>query len=124
MPPFGSSLLLATTLATTLALAQSPAPRDPEATSSIVVPLSIDKQREIKKAIAGSERGLGPDYQLPRVSDELTPGMAVPVAVPLITLPQDAMTELPMTSSYRFVLTPAAIAVIDPATRQVIAIIR
>ena len=112
MHRLGSGVLTVALVVTSAALAQSPAlPHDVEATGSLPVTLSLNKQREIKASIAGSERGLGPGEQLPRVADELGLGMIVPPSVELIALPQDAFTEIPSISSYRFVLMDDGVSV-------------
>jgi hypothetical protein len=109
----------------TVALAQSVAlPADVETTGSFPITFSASKQKEIKASIAGSERGLRVGAQLPRLQEELALGMTVPWTVDLIALPQDAITEIPTTSSYRFVLTGDRIAVVDPSTRTVVQIIK
>ncbi len=41
----------------------------------------------------------------------------------LISLPQDTVTEVPTTTSYRFVLMKEGIAVVDPDTRRVVQVI-
>lgn len=121
----GSGTLAVALVAGCSVLAQSPSDRlDVEITASPPVTLSPDKQREIKTSIAGSERGLGPREQLPRTADELALGTIVPPSVQLIALPQDAVTEIPSTSSYRFVLMRDGIAVVDPTTRIVVQVIK
>src|SRR5215213_8759618 len=125
MHRLGSGVLTVALVVTSAALAQSPTlPLDVEATGSLPVTLSLNKQREIKASIAGSERGLGPGEQLPRVADEFGLGTIVPPSVELIALPQDAFTEIPTISSYRFVLMNDGIAVVDPATRVIVQVIK
>ena len=82
------------------------------------------KQSEIKASILGSERGLRWGEPLPHSADEFVAGMTVPPSIDLIVLPQDAITEVPITSSYRFVLMRDGIAVVDPATRTVLQVIK
>jgi hypothetical protein len=107
------------------ALAQSPSlPFDIETTGILPATLAPIKQREIKTSIANAEQALGFGQELPRVPDELRPGTIVPPSVQLIALPQDAITEVPSTSSYRFVLMRDGIAVVDPATRVVVQVIK
>ena len=50
-------------------------------------------------------------------------GMTVPESVELWSLPQDSVTEVPATTSYKFLLTGKTIAVVDPESRKVIQII-
>ena len=86
-------------------------------------PLSPEKQLEIKTSIARFSRGLKPGQDLPRTSEKLVVGATVPASVDLINLPQDAVTEIPTTTSYRFVLMDNRIAVVEPETRKVLQII-
>jgi hypothetical protein len=104
------------------ALAQSSAPPG-EAVNVANPPLSAEKQLEIKTSIARFGRALKPGQDLPRISDKLAVGATVPDAVQLITLPQDTVTEVPTTTSYRFVLMGNSIAVVEPDTRKVLQII-
>jgi hypothetical protein len=125
MHRLGNGVLAVTLLVASAALGQSRTlPLDVEATGSLPVTLSPNKQREIKASIAGSARGLRPSEQLPRVADELGLGTIVPPSVELIALPQDAFTEIPSISSYRFVLMDDGVAVVDPATRVVVQVIK
>jgi len=104
------------------ALAQSSAP-PAEAVTVASPPLSAEKQLEIKTSIARYSRALKPGQDLPRIRDKLTVGTTVPATVELITLPQDTVTEVPTTTSYRFVLMDSGIAVVEPETRKVLQII-
>jgi Protein of unknown function (DUF1236) len=99
----------------TAALAQSP-----DATP----PLSAERQLEVKTSIARYSRGLKPGQELPRHPDKLAVGTTVAESVPLVTLPQDAFSEVQKTTSYSFVLMPDGIAVVDPANRRVIQVIQ
>jgi hypothetical protein len=119
MHRLGSSVVIAAVFATSAALAE-----DIEVTGSLPVAVSPAKQTDIKTSIARSERGLRQGEQLPRYRGEFTSGMTVPVSVDLIALAQDAITEIPTTSSYRFVLMSDGIAVVDPASRIVIQVIK
>jgi hypothetical protein len=124
MHRLGSGGLTATLVVMSAALAQSPTlPVDVETTGSLSTTLAPIKQREIKTSIANAERGLGFGTELPRVRDEFRLGTIVPPSVQLIALPEDAITEVPSTSSYRFVLMRDGIAVVDPATRMVVQVI-
>ena len=77
----------------------------------------------VKTSIARYSRGLKPGQELPRHPDKLAVGTTVAESVPLVTLPQDAFSEVQKTTSYSFVLMPDGIAVIDPANRRVIQVI-
>lgn len=85
--------------------------------------LSAEKQLEIKTSIARYSRGLKPGQELPRHPDKLAVGTTVPAAVPLVTMPQDAFSEVPKTTTYSFVLMREGIAVVDPDTRKVVQVI-
>ena len=86
-------------------------------------PLSPEKQLEVKTSLARYSRALKPGQDLPKISERLTVGATVPSTMELITLPQDTVTEVPTTTSYRFVLMREGIAVVDPETRKVVQII-
>ena len=86
-------------------------------------PLSPEKQLEVKTSIARYSRGLRPGQDLPRTSEKLAVGATVSPETQLITLPQDAITETPATTSYRFLLMREGIAVVDPESRKVIQVI-
>jgi hypothetical protein len=109
-------------LAAVPALAQSSGPPG-EVVNVGNPPLSAEKQLEIKTSIARYSRALRPGQDLPKVSDKLAVGATVPASMQLIVLPQDAVTETPTTTSYRFVLMGNSIAVVDPETRKVLQII-
>jgi hypothetical protein len=86
-------------------------------------PLSAEKQLEVKTSIARYSRGLRPGQDLPRTADKLVVGATVPAETQLITLPQDTVTEVPTTTTYRFLLMREGIAVVDPESRRVIQVI-
>ena len=86
-------------------------------------PLSAEKQLEIKTSIARYSRAIKPGQDLPRSREKLAVGATVPPTVELITLPQDTVTEVPTTTSYRFVLMGDSIAVVEPETRKVLQVI-
>ena len=86
-------------------------------------PLSPEKQLEVKTSLARYSRALKPGQDLPKVNDRLTIGATIPSSMELISLPQDTVTEVPTTTSYRFVLMREGIAVVDPDTRKVVQII-
>jgi hypothetical protein len=86
-------------------------------------PLSPEKQLEVKTSITRFSRGLRPGQDLPRVADKLAVGATVPTTMELINLPQDTVTEVATTTTYRFLLMRDGIAVVDPDTRKVVQII-
>jgi hypothetical protein len=86
-------------------------------------PLSPEKQLEVKTSLARYSRALKPGQDLPKVADRLSVGATVPTDMELISLPQDTVTEVPTTTTYRFVLMREGIAVIDPESRKVVQII-
>jgi hypothetical protein len=81
------------------------------------VPLSGEKQAIVKQHV---QREKPPEAQ---TSGPITVGMTVPESVELWNLPQDSVTEVPATTSYKFLLTGKTIAVVDPESRKVIQII-
>jgi hypothetical protein len=104
------------------AFAQSPG--GPAATIEVEkVPLSPEKQLEVKTSLARSNRAMKPGQDLPRVADRLNVGAIVPAEVELISLPQDTVTEVATTTTYRFVLMREGIAVVDPESRKVVQVI-
>ena len=104
--------------------AQSPSPGGPATViENAKPPLTPEKQLEIKTSIARYSRGLKPGQELPRHPERLAVGTTVPGAVPLVTLPHDAFSEVPKTTTYSFVLMREGIAVVDPETRKVLQII-
>jgi Protein of unknown function (DUF1236) len=116
----GVAAIVALAFASATAQTQSP---PGEVAPAGTAALSPEKQLEIKTAVARYNRALRPGQELPRLPERLTVGATVPSSVELITLPQDAMTETPTTTSYRFVLMRDAIAVVDPESRKVVQII-
>jgi Protein of unknown function (DUF1236) len=86
-------------------------------------PLSPEKQLEVKTSLARSNRAMKPGQDLPRVADRLNVGATVPTEMELISLPQDTVTEVATTTTYRFVLMREGIAVVDPESRKVVQII-
>jgi hypothetical protein len=116
-----SLLVLGSFQAAKLAVAQD-APAETGAVSANP-PLSAEKQLEVRTSIARSSRALRAGEQLPRLDEKLAVGAEVPAEAELITLPQDAASAAPTTTSYRFVLMPGAIGVVDPTSRTVIQVI-
>ena len=86
-------------------------------------PLSPEKQLEVKTSLARYSRALKPGQDLPKVADRLNVGATVPTEMELISLPQDTVTEVATTTTYRFVLMREGIAVVDPETRKVVQVI-
>jgi hypothetical protein len=81
------------------------------------VPLPPEKQAIVKEHI---KRNNVPATEF---GAPVTVGMTLPDTVELFALPQDTVTEVPKVTSYKFLVTGAAIAVIDPDTRKVIQLI-
>jgi len=81
------------------------------------VPLSPEKQATVKQHV---QRERPPEAQ---TGGPVAVGMTVPESVELWSLPQDSVTEVPATTSYKFLLTGKTIAVVDPESRKVIQII-
>jgi hypothetical protein len=86
-------------------------------------PLSPEKQLEVKTSLTRYGRALKPGQELPKINERLAIGATVPTTTELITLPQDTLTEVPTTTTYRFVLMREGIAVVDPETRKVVQVI-
>ena len=109
-------------LAGATAFAQSPG--GPAATiEAEKAPLSPEKQLEVKTSLARSSRAMKPGQDLPRVAEKLNVGAVVPAEMELISLPQDTVTEVATTTTYRFLLMREGIAVVDPETRKVVQVI-
>ncbi len=106
------------------ALAQSPSPGGPATTiETEKQQLSPEKQLEVKTSLVRYGRALKPGQELPKINERLAVGAAVPAGIELISLPQDTITEVPTTTTYRFVLMREGIAVVDPETRRIVQII-
>ena len=108
-------------LLTGAGLAQAPTVPDPAEPPKQI--LSPEKQLEVKTSIVRYGRALKPGQDLPKIDERLAVGATVPATTELISLPQDTVTEVPTTTSYRFILMREGIAVVDPTTRQVIQVI-
>ena len=82
------------------------------------VPLPLDKQTIVKDYVKRSD--------MPAVDPgaPVAVGMTVPEGTELFALPQDNVTEVPSVTRYKFLVTGATIAVVDPETRKVIQIIQ
>ncbi len=106
------------------AQSSSPSPGGPAATIETEKQLlSPEKQLEVKTSLARSGRALKPGQELPKLNERLTVGAVVPTEVELISLPQDTVTEVAATTTYRFVLMREGIAVVDPETRKILQVI-
>lgn len=81
------------------------------------VPLSPEKQALVMQHV---RREKPPEAQ---IGGPVTVGMAVPESIELWSLPQDSVSEVPATTSYKFLLSGQTIAVVDPESRKVIQII-
>ena len=112
MMAWGRAVLIAALLGTS-AMAQTGG--TPVETSP--VPLSPDKQAAVKQHM---QREKPPEAQ---TGGPVTVGTIVPDSVQLWSLPQDSVTEVPATTSYRFLRTGGGPAVVDPERRRVIQII-
>ena len=121
-----SGLVLLVLLASEAAFAQasSPAPGGPAAAiETEKQSLSPEKQLEVKTSLARYGRALKPGQELPKLNERLAVGATVPAGIELVGLPQDTVTEVPTTTTYRFVLMREGIAVVDPETRKIVQII-
>jgi hypothetical protein len=121
MRRLGSAIVLLLLLMGGAGLAQSPAGPAPAEPHKQL--LSPEKQLEVKTSLARYARGLKPGQDLPKINEKLTVGATVPASIELISLPQDTITEVPTTTTYRFVLMREGIAVVDPETRKVLQVI-
>jgi hypothetical protein len=81
------------------------------------VPLSPEKQAMLMHHVQREKP------REARTNGPVTVGMIVPDSVELWSLPQDSVTEVPATTSYKFMLTGKTIAVVDPGTRKVVQIV-
>jgi Protein of unknown function (DUF1236) len=109
-------------LAGNTAFAQSPG--GPAAAIEVEkAPLSPEKQLEVKTSLARYGRALKPGQDLPKIAEKLAVGATVPGEMELVSLPQDTVTEVATTTTYRFLLMREGIAVVDPDTRKVIQVI-
>jgi len=82
------------------------------------VPLPPEKQAIVKEHVRRTK------VPIAEVGGPVTVGMTVPATVELFALPQDAVTEVPTVTRYKFLLMHNAIAVVEPETRKVIQIIQ
>jgi len=112
MMSLARAVLLATLLGTAAAAQTGGTPVE-----TPPVPLSPEKQAIVKQQVQREKPSEA------RTGEPVTVGMTVPESVELWSLPQDSVTEVPTTTSYKFLLTSKTIAVIDPESRKVIQII-
>ena len=117
------AIISLTLLTGTASFAQSPGGPGAAVIETAKQPLSPEKQLEVKTSFARYSRALKPGQDLPKVNERLTVGATVPDTTELISLPQDTVTEVPTTTSYRFVLMREGIAVVDPESRKVLQVI-
>ena len=86
--------------------------------------LSSEKQIRIKAFVQHLAR-MGKEAAPPaRTEDSFTVGMTVPSSIVLFALPEDAATDVPQVTSYRFFVAENGIIVVDPSTRRVVQVIR
>jgi hypothetical protein len=105
------------TLVTIVLMASAAAQTGGTAVETPPVPLSPEKQIAVKQHV---QREKPPEA---RTDGPVTVGMTVPNSLELWSMPQDSVTEVPATTSYRILLTGKSIAVVDPDSRKVIQII-
>jgi hypothetical protein len=112
MMDLARAVLLAVLLGTSAAAQTGGTPVE-----TLPVPLSPEKQATIKQHV---QREKPPEAQ---TGGPVTVGTVVPESVELWGLPQDSVSEVPATTSYKFLLIGTTIAVVDPESRKVIQII-
>jgi hypothetical protein len=106
-----------------IALAATPAWAQPtlgtpvEAAGPIALP--PEKQAVIREHAARTTNL--PNAELP---EAVRIGMVIPNEVELLSLPQDAATATPAVTSYSYIIAGDVIAVVDPANRTVIQLIK
>jgi hypothetical protein len=64
------------------------------------------------------------DLPVANLKEPVRIGMIVPEETELLVLPQDAGTEVPTTTTYKYLLSGDVIAVVEPESRKVIQLIR
>jgi hypothetical protein len=85
--------------------------------------LSPEKQARIKEFVRQQDR-MKEAGQLPKSEQSFTVGAVVPSSIELVALPEDASTEVPQVTSYRFFLAANGIVMVDPESRKVIQVIQ
>lgn len=78
--------------------------------------LSPDKQAVVREHVLRTKQPV-------QEVGALTVGATVAPGVDLVALPEDIVTEVPKITSFKFVVAPNVIAVVDPETRQVVQLI-
>jgi hypothetical protein len=96
--------------------AQSTAGSGAEAQSPVILP--PEKQALIRDQAKRS------DLPVANLNEPARIGMIVPEETELLVLPQDAGTEVPTTTNYKYLLSGDLIAVVDPESRKVIQLIK
>jgi hypothetical protein len=64
------------------------------------------------------------DLPVAKLDEPVRIGMVVPQETELLVLPQDAGTEVPTTTTYKYLLSGDMIAVVEPESRRVIQLIK
>jgi Protein of unknown function (DUF1236) len=64
------------------------------------------------------------DLPVAKLDEPVRIGMVVPQETELLVLPQDAGTEVPTTTTYKYLLSGDLIAVVEPESRKVIQLIK
>jgi hypothetical protein len=85
--------------------------------SSVPAVLSPEKQKLIREHARRSNLPIADLGEPARID------MIIPPEVDLLVLPQDMTTEVPTTTSYRYLITSDVIAVVEPESRKVIQLI-
>jgi hypothetical protein len=97
-------------------LAQSTTGPGAEVQSPVVLP--PEKQSLIREQAKRS------DLPVAKLDEPVRIGMVVPQETELLVLPQDAGTEVPTTTTYKYLLSGDMIAVVEPESRKVIQLIK
>jgi hypothetical protein len=79
--------------------------------------LPPEKQKLIR------EQARRPDLPKAELGEPARIGMIIPPEVELLMLPQDMSSEVPTTTSYRYLIAGDVIAVVEPENRKVIQLI-
>ena len=97
-------------------LGQSTTGTGGEAPSEVALP--PEKQSLIREQAKRS------DLPIAKLDEPVRVGMVVPQETELLVLPQDAGTEVPTTTTYKYLLSGEVIAVVEPESRRVIQLIK
>jgi hypothetical protein len=76
--------------------------------------LEPDKQAMVREQVTRT------NLQPAKLSEPAKIGMVVPKSVPLQSLPEDAVTEVPKVTAYSFFVAGDRIAIVEPASRRII----